>query len=82
MICWGVPRTLPSGPELSKTRFTTLPPEGRLRLFLARERDLEDLILLYVSLINSLSINPYLTLLSGFVPLRAIDFLGLASGVR
>ena len=34
---------MPSGPELSKTRLTTLPTE-RLRLFLFRERDLEDLM--------------------------------------
>mmetsp|Transcript_23803 Transcript_23803/g.42884 ORF Transcript_23803/g.42884 Transcript_23803/m.42884 type:complete len:420 (+) Transcript_23803:890-2149(+) len=45
MICCGVPRTLPSGPELSNTRLTTLPPPVlllRLRLFLDRDRDLED----------------------------------------
>ena len=44
MICCGVPRTLPSGPELSKTRLMMLPPEGRLRFDLDRERDLDDLI--------------------------------------
>ena len=44
MICCGVPRTLPSGPELSNTRLTTFPPEGRLRLDFDRERDLDDLI--------------------------------------
>ena len=44
MICCGVPRTLPSGPELSKTRLMMLPSE-RGRFALERERDLEDLIL-------------------------------------
>ena len=34
---------MPSGPELSNTRLTTLPNERWLR-FLLRERDLEDLI--------------------------------------
>ena len=48
MICCGVPRTLPSGPELSKTRFTTLPTDRLLRLFLFRERDFDDLMLLAV----------------------------------
>ena len=48
MICWGVPRTLPSGPELSKTRFTILPSE-RWRFDLLRERDFDDLITLSVS---------------------------------
>ena len=43
MICWGVPRTFPSGPELSNTRLTMLPIE-RLRLFFDRERVFEDLI--------------------------------------
>ena len=43
MICCGVPRTLPSGPELSNTRLTTLPKDRGLRDLL-RERDLEDLI--------------------------------------
>jgi len=43
MICWGVPRTLPSGPELSKTRLTMLPSDlGRFDL--ERERCLDDLI--------------------------------------
>ena len=44
MICWGVPRTLPSGPELSKTRLTMLPSDRGLLRDLLRERDLEDLI--------------------------------------
>ena len=58
MICWGVPRTLPSGPELSKTRLTTLPPEeGRLRFDLDRERDLDDLILIVLALFRHLLIR-------------------------
>ena len=47
MICCGVPRTLPSGPELSNTRLTTLPTE-RLRFDFDRDRDLEDLIVFKV----------------------------------
>src|SRR5690606_32054461 len=43
MICCGVPRTLPSGPEESKTRLTTLPSE-RCRFDFERERDLDDLM--------------------------------------
>ncbi|KAF0674925.1 hypothetical protein PMES_02633 [Profundibacterium mesophilum KAUST100406-0324] len=51
MICCGVPRTLPSGPELSKTRLTMF-PEGRLRFDFDRERDFEDLmVLLYPALL-------------------------------
>ncbi|GHC16631.1 hypothetical protein GCM10007291_13970 [Gemmobacter nanjingensis] len=46
MICCGVPRTLPSGPELSKTRLMML-PIVRGRFDFERERDLEDLILSY-----------------------------------
>lgn len=38
---------MPSGPELSNTRLTMFPPEGRLRLDFDRERDLEDLMLIY-----------------------------------
>jgi len=45
-----VPRTLPSGPELSKTRLTTLPTD-RLRFDLFRERDLDDLMSLQSSLV-------------------------------
>ena len=44
MICCGVPRTLPSGPELSKTRLMMFPPEGRLLRFLFRDRDFDDLM--------------------------------------
>ena len=43
MICCGVPRTLPSGPEESNTRLTMLPIE-RWRFDFERERDLEDLM--------------------------------------
>lgn len=46
MICCGVPRTLPSGPDESNTRLTTLPTE-RLRLLFDRDRDFEDLISFY-----------------------------------
>ena len=35
---------MPSGPELSKTRLTTLPKDRGLLRDLLRERDLEDLI--------------------------------------
>jgi hypothetical protein len=45
MICWGVPRTLPSGPELSNTRLTML-PIVRGRFDFERERDLDDLMVL------------------------------------
>ena len=43
MICWGVPRTLPSGPELSKTRLMILPID-RGRFDFERERDFDDLM--------------------------------------
>src|SRR5690606_32403973 len=43
MICCGVPRALPSGPEESKTRLPTL-PSGRCRFDFERERDLDDLM--------------------------------------
>ena len=46
MICWGVPRTLPSGPELSNTRLIIL-PRVRGRFCLERERDLEERILTF-----------------------------------
>jgi len=48
MICCGVPRTLPSGPELSKTRLITLPVGRRLFWFLFRERDLFELLIFCV----------------------------------
>src|SRR6056297_1299809 len=57
MICCGVPRTLPSGPELSKTRLTIFPTE-RLRFGLFRERDLDDLIFLQSSLVVNASLDP------------------------
>ena len=44
MICCGVPRTLPSGPDESKTRLMIL-PRVRGRFALERERDLEERIL-------------------------------------
>ncbi len=43
MICCGVPRTLPSGPELSKTRLMILPID-RGRFDFERERDFDDLM--------------------------------------
>ncbi len=44
----GVPRTLPSGPELSNTRLMILPPVGRrLRFLLPRDRDFDDLMWLF-----------------------------------
>ena len=46
MICCGVPRTLPSGPELSNTRLMML-PRVRGRFCLERERDLEERILTF-----------------------------------
>src|SRR5690606_16502902 len=55
MICCGVPRTLPSGPELSKTRLTIF-PSVRWRFDLLRERDFDDLI----------SLSVYVPELSGF----------------
>ena len=54
MICWGVPRTFPSGPELSNTRFTAFPTE-RLRFDFDRERGLEDLIWFLSSLWSGLA---------------------------
>jgi hypothetical protein len=49
-----MPRTLPSGPELSKTRLMMFPPEGRGVRFLFRDRDLDDLIDMLSSLWQTL----------------------------
>jgi hypothetical protein len=56
MICWGVPRTLPSGPELSKTRLMML-PRVRGRFAFERERDLEERILTFGTV--TLRLSPF-----------------------
>ena len=70
---------MPSGPELSNTRLTTLPPEGRLRLFFDRERDLDDLICLTSALLVFAD-EPVRRRLRLVLP--DIDCLGLLSGMR
>ena len=72
MICCGVPRTLPSGPALSKTRLMMLPMLLRGRLLL--------LLLLWLPLLPGLFLER--DLFDGLMPLSFPPLVALGVAMR